>query len=152
MKKWNFIVKSNPDEIIKKLDSDFEPVKGMVFNINHDKNGSIVFKLRKRIQDSNAIMQENLTIVHGRMLKTENENETDVEISFKQHFLRIFYVSIFLIFGLLAIILGIIGSTTLFIIAVFILAIGIASSIVARKGFRRDIRKYKTLISKTLEV
>lgn len=49
MKAWNFKVKSNPQEISKKLDSALGSVDGLVFNMNHDKNDSVTFKVRKRI-------------------------------------------------------------------------------------------------------
>lgn len=37
MKAWNFKVKSNPQEIIRKLRSGLKPVNGFVFNMDHDK-------------------------------------------------------------------------------------------------------------------
>ena len=152
MKAWNSKVKSNPQEIIKKLDSAFGSVDGFVFNMDHDKNDSVAFKVRKRVQDALQVIHDNQTIVNGKMLKTDTENETDVEISFTQHFLRRLYVSIYLVFGLLAIILGISSSATIFIIAGILLAVGIALWIVVKKKFERDIQKYKTLISEILEL
>lgn len=152
MKTWNFKVKSNPQEIVKKLDSAFGSVDGMVFNMEHDKNDSVVFKVRKRIQDAFAVIHDNQTIVYGKILKKDIENVTDVEISFTQHFLRIVYVSIYLFFGLLAIFLGISGSAAIFIIAGLLIATGIAIWVDVKKRFKKDIQKYKTLISEILEL
>lgn len=151
MKSWNFKVKSNPQEILKKLDSAFGSVDGMVFNLDHDKNDSVVFKVRKRMQDAFAVIHDNQTIVYGKMLKTDTENETDVVICFTQHFLRILFVSIYLVFGLLAIILGISGSAIIYIIAGFLLAVGISLWIDVQKRFKKDVQQYKTLISEILE-
>ncbi len=152
MKKWNFKLNSDPQEIIKKLDSAFASVDGMVFNTHHDKNNSVIFKVRKRVQDAYAALHDNLTILNGKMLKTDVENETNVEISFTQHFLRILYVSIYLVPGLIAIILGIGRSVSIFIIAGILLAVGIALWMQARNRFEKDIQKYKTLISEILEL
>jgi len=156
MKTWNFKVKSNPQEIIKKLDSAFGSVDTLVYKIEHNKNDSVAFKVRKRVQDANAIIHDNQTIVNGKMLKTDVKNETDVEISFTQHFLRILFVSIYLVFGLLLIILAIIlaisSSVAIFIVGGVLLAVGIAIWIDVQKRFEKDIQKYKTLISKILEL
>ena len=151
MKTWNFKVKSNPHEIIKKLDSAFVSVDGMVFNTHHDENDSIVFKVRKRVKDGFAI-HDNLIIVKGKMSKTDIENETDIKISFSQHFLRIMVVSIYLVLGLLAVILGISDNAIIFIFAGFLLVIGIAIWIDVQKKYQKDIQKYKSLISEILEL
>lgn len=152
MKAWNFKVKSNPQEIIEKIDSAFGSVDRFAYNVNHNKNDSAAFKVRKRVKDAWAALHDNQTIVNGKMLSTDTKNETDVEISFTQHFLRIFYVSIYLVFGLLSIILGIINSATIFLIAGFLLVVGIAIWIDVQKKFKRDIQEYKTLISEILEL
>jgi hypothetical protein len=152
MKTWNFKVKSNPQEIIKKLDSEFGSVGGMIFNTHHDKNDSVAFKVRKRLQDGYAALHDNQTIAHGKMLMTDVENETYIEITFTQHFLRILYVSIYLVSGLIAIILGITISATIFIVTGILLAVGIAILMQARNKFEKDIQQYKTLISEILEL
>ena len=152
MKKWNFKLKSNPQMIINKLDSELGSVDGFVFKMDHDKNDLVTFKVRKRGLHYLGFMRENQIIVNGKILKTETENETSVEISFTQHFLTILYVSIYLVFGLLAIILGIIGSAAIFIIAGFLLTVGIALWIDVRKNSARYIQKYKTLISEILGI
>ncbi len=151
MKTWNFKVKRNPQEILKKLDSALVSVDGMVFNTHNNENDSIAFKLRKRVQNGYSAIEDNQIIVKGKISKTDIENETDVKISFSQHFLRILYISIYLIFGLLAIILGISSSAFIFIIAGFLLAVGIAIWIDVQKKSEKDIQKYKLLISEILE-
>ncbi len=152
MKTWKFKVKSNSQEIIKKLDSAFGSVDTLFYKVKNNKNGLVAFKVRKRVQDANAALHDNQTILNGKMLKTDVENETNDEISFTQHFLRILYLSIYLVPGLIAIILGIGRSATIFIIAGILLAIGIALWMQARNKFEKDIQKYKTLISEILEL
>lgn len=152
MKTWNFKVRSNPQEISNKLDSGFRSADGFVFNMDHDKNDSLTFKVRKRVLYGLQIILHNVITVNGKMLKTDTENETDIEISFTQHLLTKLNVSIYLVFGLLAIILGIKGSAIIFIIAGFLLAVGITLWIDVQKKFEKDIQKYKTLISEILEV
>jgi hypothetical protein len=152
MRAWNFKVKSNPQEIIKKLDSAFGSVDSFVYNVDHNKNDSAAFKVRKRSLNYLNFIRENQIIVNGKILETDTENETNIEISFTQHFLRILYGSIYLVFGLLSIILGIINSATIFIIAGFLLLVGIAIWIDVQKQFARNIQEYKTLFSEILEL
>jgi hypothetical protein len=151
MKAWNFKVKSNPQEILKKLDDTLGSVNGFVFKMDHDKNDSVTFKVRKRSLNYLAYIRENQIVVNGKILKTDTENETDLEISFTQHFLTILYVSFFGSLGLLAIILGISSGATMYIYGGILLAIGIALWIDVQKNSKRDIQKYKTLISEILE-
>ncbi len=152
MKAWNFNVKSNPQKIIKKLHSALGSVDGFVFNMNHDKNDSVTFKVRKRSLNYLNFIRENQIIVNGKILKTDTENETDIEISFTQHFLTILYVSFFWSLGLFAIIFGINSRATMYIYGGILLAIGIALWIDVRKNSERNIQKYKTLISEILEL
>ena len=147
MKAWNFKVKSNPQEIIEKLDDALGSVKGFVLKMDNDRNDSLTFKLRKRAL---TYIRYNQIIVNGKILKTETENETDLEISFSQHFITILYVSFFWSLGLIAIILGISSSATMYIFGGILLVIGIALWIDAQKNFKKDIQKYKALISEIL--
>jgi predicted RND superfamily exporter protein len=94
----------------------------------------------------------NKIIVNGKIKKTDTENESDVKISFTQHFLITLYVSIFWGSGLFAIILGIIIDATMYIPGGILLAVGIALWIYVHKRFERNIKKYKTLISEILEL
>ncbi|WP_245799960.1 DUF423 domain-containing protein [Zobellia uliginosa] len=153
MKLWNFKVKNNPNEISTKLESALTPV-GFVFNTNRDENNSITFKVRKRILYAWYMVFQNWTIVNGKLLKTDTENKTDVEISFNQHFLikLIVFTHIFLVLGLLiAIIAGINSSPSIYMFGAIVLALGIALWIGVQKKFEKDIQKYKTLISEILE-
>ena len=148
MKAWNFKVKSNPQEIIEKLDDALGSVKGFVLKMDNDRNDLLTFKLRKRAL---TYIRYNQIIVNGKILKTETENETDLEISFSQHFITILYVSFFWSLGLIAIILGISSSATMYIFGGIFLAIGIALWKEEQKSFKKNIQKYKTLISEILE-
>ena len=151
MKAWNFKVKSNPQEIIKKLDSTLGSVDGFVFNMDHDKNDSVIFNVRKRVLYPDQILHRNRIIINGKMLKTDTENKTDVEISFTQHPFITVNISIFLGLGLFAIILAIGSSASMYIPGGILLAVGIVFWIAVQKKFEKDIQKYKTLISEILE-
>ncbi|NLD49259.1 MAG: DUF423 domain-containing protein [Clostridiaceae bacterium] len=152
MKVWISQTKSNPDEITKKLDSAFGSVKGFIFRSDHDNNDSVTFKIRKRVLYAYQMILRNHIIIKGKMIQADAKNETNIEISFTQHFLITFYVSIFLVLGLLSIIFGIIFSATLFIPAVILLVAGITLWIYVHYRFKSDIQKYKTLISEILKL
>ena|SRR5674476_1459774 len=149
MKEWNLIVKSNPQEIIKKLDSTLGSVDGFVFKIDKNRNDLVTFKVRKRASMYSGF---NLIIVNGKILKTDTKNETDLEISFSRHFMIILYISIFFGLGLLAIMVGISSSATMYIVGGILLAIGIALWKEQQKSFKKNIQKYKKLISEILEL
>lgn len=154
MKAWNFKVKSNPKEISEKLKSALGSVDGLVFNIDHDKNNSVTFKVRKRILYAWYMIYHNWTIVHGKLLKTDTENNTNVEVSFTQHFLikLIIYTHMFLgLCLLIAIFSGISRSAFMFILGALLLVVGIVSWIAIEKKFEKDIQKYKLLIAEVLE-
>ncbi len=154
MKKWNFKVKSNVQEIIKKLDATLGSVDGFVFNINNDKNDSVIFNMRKRVHYLSQILHVNRITVNGKILKTDTKNETNVEISFTQHFLVTLIIFTHMLLGLgllIAIISGIISSASIYISGGLLLAVGIVLWIAVQKKFEKDIQKYKTLISEILE-
>ncbi|TAJ12628.1 DUF423 domain-containing protein [Marinilabiliaceae bacterium JC017] len=151
METWNFKVKSNPQEIIKKLHSALGSGDGFVFNMDHDNNDSVTFKVRKRVIYPFQILLDNKIVVNGKILKTDTENETDVEISFVHHFFTIVYISMFIGLGLLAIILGISSSVSMSITGGLLIAVGIVFWIDVQRKSKRYIQNYKTLISKTLE-
>lgn len=152
MKAWKFKVKSNSQGIIKKLDSALGSADGFVFNTDQVKNDTITFKLRQRVLYAYQMILRNKIIVNGKIINTDTENETDVEISFTQHFLISLYVSIFWCSGLLAIILGLIISATMFILGGILLGVGIALWFYVQKRFESNMQKYKTLISEILEL
>lgn len=151
MEKWNFKVKSKPQEIINKLNSALESFDGFVFNIDHAKNDSVLFNLRKRVIYPDQILHRNRIIVNGKILKTDIENETDVEISFTQHFLMTWTIFIFFVLCLVAIISIIYSPASMYIPGGILLAVGILLWIALHKKFEKDIQNYKTLISEILE-
>ncbi len=154
MKRWNFKVKSNVQEITKKLDSALGSVDGLNFNIDNGNNDLVTFKVRKRSLYAFYLMFVNKIIVNGKILKTNTENETNIEISFTQYFLwkLIIFTHMFLGLGfLIMIISGINSSAFMYILGGIVLAVGIVLSIAVQKKFEKDIQEYKTLISKILE-
>lgn len=154
MKTWNFKVNSNPKEISKKLESALGAVDGFVFNINREKNNSMSFRVRKRVLYAWYLVFQNWTIVNGELLKNDTENKTNVVIAFNQHFLirLIIFTHIFLGLGfLIAIISGISSNASMYIVGGALIAIGIVLRIAVQKKFKKDVQKYKTLISEILE-
>ncbi len=155
MKTWNFKVNSNPKEISKKLESALGIVDGFVFKINQEKNNSISFKVRKRVLYAWYMAFQNWTIVNGELLKNDTENKTNVEIIFNQHFLirLIVFTHIFLGLGfLIAIISGTSSNASMYIVGGILLAIGFVLWNAVQKKFRKDIQKYKIIISEILEL
>jgi len=144
-------VRNNPQEIIKKLDSALGSGDGFVFNADHDKNDSLRFSFRKRVLYPHQILHRNRISVNGRILGTDTENDTDVEVSFTQHFLITFNIFIFLGLGLFALILGIGGNSSALILGGISIAVGIVFWIAANNKFEKDLQKYKTLIAEILE-
>ena len=154
MRAWNFKVKSNPEAIGDKLESSLGSYDGLVFNMDSDKNNSVTFKVRKRILYAWYMIYHNWTIVHGKLLKTDTENNTNVEVSFTQHFLikLIIYTHMFLgLCLLIAIFSGTSRSAFMFILGALLLVVGIVSWFAIEKKFEKDILKYKSLISGVLE-
>ena len=153
MKVWNFKVKSESQEIIKKLNAAFSSNNGFVFDVENDDNNSVTFKVRKRILNAFQTILRNHIIANGKMTHTDTENETDVEITFNQHFLNILEIYIFLILGLLAIIFGIINNNaTGYIFGSIFLVVEIPFLIFVQKQFARNIQEYKTLFTEILEL
>jgi len=153
MKNWNLKVKSNVQEIIKKLESTLG-VDGFVFNIDNDKNDSVTFKVRKRPQWSHSLMLYNKIIVNGKILETDTENETNIEISFTRYFLTkliLFFTMVLGLGYLIGVILGIVSDTAMSIVFGIYLVIGVGLWISIQKKFKKDIQEYKILISEILE-
>ena len=154
MKAWNFKTESNPTDISKKLESKLGLDNGFVFSVDNDEKKSITFKIRKQILYGWYWAYQNWTIINGKLLKIDTEDNTNVEISFNQHFLirLIMFTHIFLGLGLLiAIISGISNSNSLYIFGGIILVLGVFLWVALQRKFERDTQKYKTLISKILE-
>jgi hypothetical protein len=150
MKVWNFKVKSNSQEITKKLNSAFGSVNGFVLDVEND-NNSVRFKVRKRILYAFQTLLRNHIIAKGKI--THTENETEVKISFSQHFLNTLEVSIFLILGLVSIIFGLISSNvTASILGGIFLGFGILFLIFTRSQYTRNVQEYKTLFTEILDL
>ena len=153
MKVWNLKVKSDSQEIIRKLNSAFGSVNGFVLDIENNSKNSVTFKVRKRILYAFQTILRNHIIAKGKIRHPKTENETDIEISFKQHFLNTLEVSVFFILGLLAIIFGIISSNpTASISGGIFLGIGIVLLIFIQKQFKRNIQEYKKLFTEVLDI
>jgi len=87
--------------------------------------------------------------------KTDIENETDVEISFNQHFLwkLVIFTDIFVGLGILiTVILGESRSVSMYLIGTIILAVGVMLWIRVQKKYESNIQEYKTMISEILKV
>lgn len=153
MKVWNLKVKSDSQDIIKKLNSAFGSGNGFVLDLDSDNYNSVTFKVRKRILYAFQTVLRNHIIAKGKIRSTETENETDVEISFKQHFLNKLEVSVFLFLGLLAIIFGIFKSNpTASISGGILIGVGIVLLVFVQKQFSKNIQEYKNLFSEVLEL
>lgn len=155
MKAWNIIVKSNPNEISKKLRSALDSVNGFDFKMDHDKNDAVTFKVRKRILYAWYLLFLNSIVVNGKLSKTATKNETDVEISFSQHFLwkLVIFTDMSLGLGFLIVLIsGKNSSPSMYLIGTIILAIGVLLWIRVQHKYERNIQEYKTLISEILEV
>ncbi|MFI0431261.1 DUF423 domain-containing protein [Mariniflexile sp. HMF6888] len=154
MKKWNFKIKGNPKELSKKLESEFDSVNGLVFNMDHRKNNSTTFKMRKRILYPWYLFFLNSLVVNGKLSKIQTENEADIEISFNQHFLWILVIATNIIVGLSFLFILVSEKNKniwTYLIGVLILSIGIILWITIQKKYERNIQEYKTLISGILK-
>ncbi len=153
MKKWNFKVKLNPNAISKNLEASLGSLNGFVFNIEKESSNLISFKIRKRLLYSWYIIYHNNVIVNGRLSKADTKNETNVHISFSQHFLWKFVIFTHLFLGLGFVIAIILGNNDIpmYLLAAITLAIGIFLWFRLQKKYERNVQEYKILISKTLE-
>lgn len=153
MKKWNLKVKSNPQEIIEKLDSSLQSVGGFIFNTDHDNNDSVLFKIRKPVKYPDQILHRNRIVVNGKIVKTDTEHEADVEITFTQHLFMTLTVFSVIISGLalIAMISRITDTTTMYILGGILVVVGLVLWIAKQKKFEKDILSYKTLISGLIE-
>jgi hypothetical protein len=153
MKRWNFKAQSNPQTILKKLEGALGPVNGFIFNVDSNKTDSVTFKVRKRVLYVSQIIFHNKIIVNGNMLKTDVDNETNVEINFNQHFLTALHILIWLGAGIILTIAGIYNNVSLlYVLGGISLIIAFAIWLVVQKKFDENTQKYKTLISGILEL
>ena len=154
MKTWSFKTKSNPSDISKKLESKLGLDNGFVFSLDNNKKESTTFKIRKRILYGWYWAYQNWTVINGKLLKSDNEEKTNVEISFGQHFLikLMLFAHIFIGSGfLVAIPFGASINNSTYIFGGVILVFGVSLWVALQQKFKKDIQKYKTLISEILE-
>ena len=154
MKKWNFKAKNSPQKISERIQTTLESIKGIEFNVGHQKSNSINFKIRKRILYPFYLYFLNSIVVNGKLSKSNIENETNVEISFQQHFLWNFVIYSNILVGLGIITYLITGKNTnplTYLIGIIIMSIGFILWIAIQKKYVKNIQEYKTLISDILE-
>lgn len=150
MKIWRITLKGSPNEISEKLEKDLKSIGGFVFNINRKKSTSVTFKLRKRVLYVWYWAFQNWTIVNGELLRNNTEDTTDVEITFNQHWLikLLIFTHIILVLGLLiTIIYGININSSVYILESVLIALGIILWIALQRKFKKDIQKYKSVIT-----
>lgn len=150
MEYWSFKIKKRPKEIIEKLESELNSIGGFVLN----KKNPTAFSFRKRILYVWYMAFQNWTIVNGKLMNDNVENYTNVEISFNQHFLIRLIIYIHIIFGL-GLVFGLFLTTknesSIYIFGGLIIALGIILWFAANRKFKKDTKKYKTMITKSLE-
>ena len=149
MQKWNLKVKSDPEEIGKKLESSLGGANKFVLSLEKVQINSINFKIRKRLLLAFEINTQNNIIVNGTISKASHHN-THVEVSFTQHPLSklLMYGHILLGLGFLAGIVLKLGSNSyMLLVGLILIAIGILLTIHLRKNFDKNIQEYKKLIS-----
>ncbi|MGJ5640568.1 DUF423 domain-containing protein [Formosa sp. S-31] len=147
MENWNFKIKKRPKEIIERLKSELNSIGGFVF----DEKKPTTFSFRKRILYPFYMVFQNWTIVNGKLLNDNVENDTNMEISFNQHFLIRLILFIHIIFGL-GLVFGLFLTTKNYIFGGLIIALGIVLWIAANRKFKKDTEKYKTLITEILDL
>ncbi|WP_419212433.1 DUF423 domain-containing protein [Maribacter sp. X9] len=150
MKKWNFKLKSDPKAVSTNIASALGSINGFVFTMNHDKTNAITFKMRKRILYAWYLFFLNSIVVNGKLSKTATENETEVEISFTQHFLWKLVIGSDILLGLGFLIVAISSKNSsdyLYFVGPTILAVGVLLWIRVEKKYERNIQEYKTMIS-----
>lgn len=153
MKAWRFKLKRSPIEIGEKLESELKSIGGFVFNMNHENNKSVTFKMRKRILYAWYMAFQNWTVVNGKLSNNNSGNATNVKISFKQHILIRIIIYTHIILGL-GLVLGLLVATknepSTYILGGIIIALGIIIWIATNRKFKKDAEKYKGLITETL--
>jgi hypothetical protein len=98
---------------------------------------------------------QNWTVVKVELLKKDTENETNVKITFNQHFFirLIIFTHIFLILGILiAIVSEINVNASIYIIVGTLVALGLVLWFAIQRKFEKDIQKYKSLITEIFEI
>jgi hypothetical protein len=152
MKKWSFKSDKDFEEISNKLKSTFGAAKGFVIEIKSD-NSITSFKIRKRILYGWYMAFHNWTLVKVKLMKLNDKNKTCIVIVFKQHFLIKIILYTYVILGIIffiRIIFEINNTTAKSILGGLLLVFGILIWNAIQKKFKRDIKKFKMLISEIL--
>ena len=155
MKAWRFKLKRSPIEIGEKLESELKSIGGFVFNMNHENKKSVTFNIRKRILYAWYMAFQNWTVVKGELMNNDTENETNVKITFNQHFFirLIIFTHVILVIGfLIAIISGENVNTSMYILVGTLLILGIVLWLAIQRKFENDIQKYKSLMTEIFEI
>jgi hypothetical protein len=153
MKNWNFKVKNNPAEIKNNLQSSLASVHGFVIDIKSDNSSRITFKIRKRLLYAWYIVYHNNLVVNGKLSRADNQDETDVHISFGQNILWKFVILAHLSLGLsfiVAIVLGNNSGNPIYLLAALTFAIVLLLWFRLQKKHKNDVEEYKKLLSETL--
>ena len=111
--------------------------------------------MRKRILYAWYMAFQNWTVVKGELLNNDIENETNVKITFNQHFFirLIIFTHVILVIGfLIAIISGENVNTSMYILVGTLLILGIVLWLAIQRKFENDIQKYKSLMTEIFEI
>ncbi|WP_242204186.1 DUF423 domain-containing protein [Aestuariivivens insulae] len=112
--------------------------------------------MRKRITYPFYLFFHNSIVVNGTLSKTDIENETNIEIYFRQHLLWKSVIFSSMISGLsilIAVISGVdYSGPFMFLTGTTILAIGIILWLTIYQKYERNIQEYKAMFSKILEI
>jgi len=154
MRLWSFKIENNTRDIINKLNLSLGSTDAFVFNIDNESNNIVEFNLRKRVLNPFQILLNNKVIINGKILKSKSNNETDIEISFAQHYLTKFIIFSHIIVGLILIVLSLQKGFDAFslVIGGIFLIIGVSFWIDVKNRFEKNILNYKKLISDILDL
>ena len=149
MENWKYKIQISPQEAIKKLESVLISSRGFDFNVD---DNSASFKIWKPVKYPDQILHRNRLIVNGKILNSNTNNESDVEISFAQDFYMKMTVFSIIIFG--GILLGIISQASsgvvMYLYGGLVLILGTVLWKTLQKKLESDSRKYKELIAEIL--
>ena len=149
MSNWKYKVQSSPRDILLKLESAFVPDSGFKLNVD---SSSSSFKIRKPVRYPDQILHRNRMVVNGLISKTNADNETHVDISFKQDFYM--NMTVFSMISFAAILIFLIArlstGVSMFLFGGVVLAVAFVLWMALQKKLKSDTEKYKVLISEVL--
>lgn len=155
MATWNFKVNNSPKAVGETLAAALGSVNGLEFHL-HTMSASpksISFRMRKKILYAWYLVFMNSVVVNGQLTKRENTHETDVKISFNQHFLWKLVIFTYAVMGLSFLVMllqNVIDRGPAFIIIFVVVSIGLKLYKRVQKKYQKNIQEYKTLISGVL--